>query len=365
MLSRRRFAISLGLVPSLHEFALAQRALPMRMSESGVLLNANENPDGPPRASLDAMREVLPVSWRYHYPEFPAFYATVARSEGLDPGQVFVGAGSSAILHAAIDEFTGPSRPLIYVEPTFELPAGIAQAFGRAVIPVPQTPAYAADVKRIAAEADKAGGGLIYLCNPNNPTSAITPKGDLEWLVTHLPKNTIALIDEAYIHFSSDPELESAIRYVKEGREVIVTRTFSKIYGMAGLRAGFGCAKPEYIRRMASSNRNVISIVTARSVLAALADPSVVPERRARVERIRGSLCKWLDELGTRYIKPHANFVMIDVKRDVRQFLPLMFERGVAPGRPFPPMNNMMRVSIGTEADMEKFRAAFADAMKA
>lgn len=349
------------------EAALAQRALVSGDVPPGtVWLNANENPEGPCRAALEAMAEALGATGRYHYQEYRDFVAAIARSEGLEARQVLVGAGSSEVLQVAVWAFTGPARPLIYSEPTFELPIGIARALGHPVIPVPLTEAYGADVKRMAAEAEKAGGGLIYLCNPNNPTSTITPKGDIAWLVANLPPETVLLIDEAYIHFSTDPQLESALGYVCQDKEVIVTRTFSKIYGMAGLRVGFGCARPELITRLGALRSNVVSYVSARAVLAALSQlPDMLDERRARLAAVRGDLCDWLREREIGYLEPHANFVMIDVRRDVREVIPELVRRGVAPGRPFPPLTHMLRVSIGTAAEMEKFKRAFAEVYRA
>ena len=371
MLTRRGFAgAGLAALASrmMPEMAYAQRAavhgtLPKDM----VWLNANENPDGPPRSSIDAMMKVLPEGGRYHYQEFGAFYAAVARSEDLTPDQVLVGSGSSEILHAAVDAFTSPTRPLITIAPTYEGPVDVAaKGLGRTVVRIRLEPPYVPDVKRLVAEAEKAGGGLIYICNPNNPTASVTPKKDLAWMVANLPPNTTALIDEAYIHFGDTPELESALGYVRQGKNVVVTRTFSKIYGMAGLRAGFGCAAPELIAKMAPFRNNVISIVTARAVLAALEEArTLVPERRAKLIRTRRELCAWLRDRGLPYIEPQANFIMIDVGRDAREFIDAMPPKGVAVGRPFPPMTNFLRVSIGTDYDMSRFREAFWSVYKA
>ena len=135
------------------------------------------------------------------------------------------------------------------------------------MIETPLNSKMAPDVRRLAAEADKAGGGLIYIVNPNNPTSTITTSDDMAWLVANLPKNTYVLVDEAYLHYATSPEVSSAFRYVKEGKNVIVTRTFSKIYGMAGLRVGYVAAPPELIAKMEPYRNNVISIVSVRAVL--------------------------------------------------------------------------------------------------
>ena len=366
MLTRRAFAAHIGLgaaaVRMLPEMAYAQReAVGARDLPQGVVwLNANENPAGPPPASLAAMRETLPTSGRYHFQEFGDIYAAVAKSEDLEPGQTIVGAGSSEVLHFAVDAFTSPTRPLITMNATFEGPLEVARGLGRPVVLTRLLPDYSADVHALAEEAGKAHGGLIYLCNPNNPTSAITTRKDLEWLVGNLPANTILLVDEAYIHFGESPDLVSALPYVRQGKDVIVTRTFSKMYGMAGLRVGFGAARPDLIRRMTPLRMGVISIVSARAVLAALADrQNILPQRRASLAKTRRELCDWLRERKLGFIEPHGNFIMIDVGRNAREFAGAMPLLGVVPGRPFPPLDNLLRVTIGTDAEMVKFRDVF------
>lgn len=376
MLTRRNFARrcawAAAALPAWTEAALAQRALPSEgWSANTIWLNANENPDGPPRSAVEAMTRVAPESWRYHYPEFRDIYTRIAASEQIGPEQVLVGAGSTEVLNLAVMAFTAPlgeagsansgDRSLIIAEPTFEVPGGMARAFGRRAIRVPLTDGWSADVKRMAEEADKAGGGLIYICNPNNPTSSLTPKQDIEWLVANLPRNTVLVIDEAYIHFLDGYEGQSAMAYIRQGKDVVVMRTFSKIYGMAGLRVGFACAKPDLIRQMQRYRNNVISIVSARAALAALAEAgTLIPQRRARLIRVRTGLCAWLKKQGLRYIEPHANFLMIETGRDARELGSALLRKDVAVGRPFPPLDNkMLRVSIGTERDMVRFKEAF------
>src|SRR5436190_7454153 len=215
MLTRRGFA-GIGLATlagrMLPEVAYAQRAAVQgTLPNDMVWLNANENPDGPPASSIAAMTNVVPESWRYHYQEFGAFYAALAHGEDLAPEQILVGSGSSEILHAAVEAFSSATRPLITVAPTYEGPVDVAAASGHTVVRIPLEPPYVPDLRKLVAEAGKAGGGLIYLCNPNNPTSTVVPKKDLAWMISNLPPNTVALIDEAYIHFGDSPELESAL----------------------------------------------------------------------------------------------------------------------------------------------------------
>jgi histidinol-phosphate aminotransferase len=370
MISRRGFGKSLGTLAIASacgaESAFAQRALVGGAAPLGtVWLNANEHPDGPCQAAMMQMAGALGASGRYHYQEFPEFYAAVARADKFETSQVLVGAGSSEILHMALEAFTSPAKPLIVIDPTFEFPAEVTKAAGKPVISVPLRKDYGADVKRLAAEADKAKGGLIYLCNPNNPTASITPKEDMAWLVSNLPAGAVLLVDEAYLHFADSSKVESALDYVRAGKNVIVARTFSKIYGMAGLRIGVGYAKPELIRQMAPYRNNVISYVSARAVLGALSDESLVPERRAKMSATRSALCAWLKENKLTYIEPHANFMMIDVGRPAPQVIAKMLAKGVAIGRPFPTYPNMIRVTIGSDQDMAAFRKAFSQVLQA
>lgn len=365
MVTRRRFMRDLGCValagPVLGEAALALRALPSAPSSDPIVwLNANENPAGPPPSAIRAVVEGAAATGRYHFDEFAGFAKAIARSENLSDEQVMFGVGSTEIIDAAIGAFTSASHPMITATATFEIPIELARSLGKAVVQVPLTGTWAFPVRRLAEEARLAGGGLIYLCNPNNPTSSLTPSADIDWLVGNLPPNTVLLVDEAYIHFAEPAKIKSSMQYVRENKNVVVTRTFSKVYGMAGIRAGFGCAKPELIRTMTPFRTNVIPVLGLRAATAALEESSLlVPARRAEMAHRSSELCEWLREKGLKYIEPHANFVMIDIGRDVRSFGHEMFRQGVAVGRPFPALAHRLRVTVGTESEMSKFRDVF------
>jgi len=349
----------------LTEAAFAQRAKLSGVAPADtVWINGNEFPEGPPQASVEAMAQVIGNANRYHYQEFPAFYAKLAASEGLTAEQILVGAGSSEPLHAAVEAFTSPAIPLIIPMPTYEAAPELTKYKGHPVIETPLNANMAPDVRRLAAEADKAGGGLIYIVNPNNPTSTITTSDDMAWLVANLPKNTKVLVDEAYLHYATSPEASSSFHFVKEGKDVIVARTFSKIYGMAGLRVGYIAGRPDLIKKMEPYRNNVISIVSVRAVLAALElGPNMLAERKAKIVHTRNELCAWLGEKKYKFIPPQANFIMIETGRDAHQVQADMLAKGVAIGRPFPPLNTMIRVSIGTDAEMAKFRRVFTELM--
>jgi histidinol-phosphate aminotransferase len=351
----------------LTEAAFAQRAKVAGVAPADtVWINGNEFPEGPPQASIDAMAKIIGGSNRYHYQEFPAFSATLAESLGLTADQILIGAGSSEILHAAVETFTSPTLPLIYPNPTYEAAPELAKYRGSMTIETPLNSKMGPDVRRMAAEAEKAGGGLIYICNPNNPTSAITTSDDLAWLMANLPKNTYALVDEAYLHYATSPEVASAFPYVKEGKRVVVARTFSKIYGMAGLRVGYAAAPPELIERMDHYRNNVISIVSVRAVLAALElGPKLLEERKAKIVHTRTELTDWLTAKNYKFIPPQANFIMIETGREAKDMQAAMLAKGVAIGREFPALKTMIRVSIGTDAEMAKFRKVFTEVTSA
>ena len=360
MISRRELG-GMALMGLASEIAFAQHAAVRGAAPPDtVWLNANENPEGPPEESRQAIAGAIADSGRYNHRVLPAFHEALARSAGVQADQVIPGAGSTEVLHCAIDAFTSAHRPLITAWPTWEMTRDLAEASGKFVVKVPLTKHWAADVERMVDEARKASGGVIHFGNPNNPTSSITPRGSLQWLVENLPANTVLLIDEAYIQFADSPEMESGIRYVREGFNVVVTRTFSKLYGMAGVRVGFGCAPAALVQQMTPFRNNVISILGARAAMAALeAGDNLVTVRRDRRNRVRAEICSWLDARGFRYVPPQANFVLIDIRRDVQDMIPKMLAEGVAVGRHFDSVDRHMRVAMGTEREMEKFKTAF------
>jgi len=371
MLSRRSFSTTVTagfagvFAAGFTEAAFAQRAaVPGAAPADTVWLNGNEYPEGPPQASIDAMSRVIGSSNRYHYQEFPAFYSALAASQGLAADQILVGAGSSEVLHAAVEAFTSPTIPLITSWPTYEAVPELTKIKGHALVKIPLTSTQCTDVHRLAQEAEKAGGGLIYLCNPNNPTSTITGQSDLAWLVSNLPRNTLLLVDEAYLHYATATDAVSAMPFVKDGKNVIVARTFSKIYAMAGLRVGYVAARPDLIERMAPYRNNVISIVSVRAVLAALdLGPALIEERRGKINQTRSELCAWLERNNIGYVPPQANFMMIETGVDAKEMQKRLLQKGVAIGRPFDTLDKMIRVSIGTAPEMAKFREALTSAM--
>jgi histidinol-phosphate/aromatic aminotransferase/cobyric acid decarboxylase-like protein len=206
------------------------------------------------------------------------------------------------------------------------------------------------------ARAD-ANTGVIYVCNPNNPTGTVTRKEDIDRLVAAKPRGCVVLIDEAYLHFST---ASSAVRLVADGKDVIVLRSFSKLYGMASLRAGAALGRPDLLERLRGFGGLALLPAPAMAgATASLKDRSLVPERRRALAEVRADLCAWLEKKGVAYIPSEANMVMIDGKRPGREVAAAMLTHKVAIGRAWPSLPTHVRVTVGTREEMAKFKAAF------
>jgi histidinol-phosphate aminotransferase len=350
-------------VPFYNEFTLAQDIKAIaQIPPDAIRLNANENPLGPCPEALEAIRKIVPNSGRYLFNETFDFVDILAASEGLPSTHVLPAAGSSDPLHRAVLTFTSPSRPLVTAEPGYESPESAARFNNAKVIKVPLGKDYAHDTKAMAAAHPEAG--LIYICNPNNPTGTVTRKDDIVSLVANKPKGCIVLVDEAYIHFSASAT--PATDLVAAGKDVIVLRTFSKLYGMAGLRAGAALGRPDLLEKMRGlTGPNFLPVTAVAAATASLKNKSLIAQRREALTEIRKDLFAWLERKGYEYIPSEANMVMIDSKRPGREIAKAMLDQKIAIGRSWPALPTHVRVTIGTPAEMEKFKAAFERTVKA
>ena len=368
-ISRRDFVRLAGFLaagaslPFYNEFTLAQDLKAIsQIPPDAVRLNANENPLGPCPEVLDAVRKILPNSGRYHFSEMFAFAEAMASSESLPATHVLPTAGSSDPLHRAVIAFTSPSKPLVTAEPGYEAPEGAATFNKAKVIRVPLRKDYSHDTKAMAAAHPTAG--LIFVCNPNNPTGSVTRKDDIVTLVENKPEGCIVLVDEAYIHFSHSASTVTDL--VAAGKDVIVLRTFSKLYGMAGLRAGAAIGRPDLLEKMrVLAGLNPLPVTGMVAAIASLKNKALVGQRRDALAGIRKDLFAWLDRKGIAYIPSEANMVMIDTKRPGKDVAKAMLEQKVAIGRAWASMPTHVRVTIGTAAEMEKFKAAFEGVVRA
>lgn len=361
-ISRRHFfagaaasAATLPFTDSLLALAATQRTRGGRGRAGEIRLSSNENPYGPLPSAMKAMQESLSLVHRYPDAHFDALWSAIAKTHGVRQEQVFLGCGSTDILRMAADSFTGPDRPLIMAAPSFEALGMYARRNKASVIQVPLRPDHAHDVERMLAEAQRAPS-LVYICNPNNPTASMTPRADLERMFTKLPANATLFIDEAYHHFVQDPDYRSFADKPVDDPRIIVARTFSKVYGMAGMRVGYAVAHPQTMEKFGEhyvyDNPNVVGVIGAT---ASLQDSAGL---KMATERIVADRKRFVDEALRRRLKvipSQANFVMFDSNRPVRSVIEHFGANGVRVGRPFPPFDTHVRVSLGTPEEMATF----------
>jgi histidinol-phosphate aminotransferase len=350
-------------LPFYNEAALAQDLKAIeRIPPDTVRLNANENPMGPCPAAIEAMRAIIPQGGRYLFGQTSAFIDAMAAAEGLPATHVMAFAGSSDPLHRCVLAFTAPGRPLVIAEPGYEAPERGARFIGAGVIRVPLRKDFSHDPQAMARADPHAG--LIYVCNPNNPTGTVTRKADVEAIVAHKPAGCVVLIDEAYLHFAASAM--PATELVAADRDVVVLRTFSKIYGMAGLRAGAALARPDLLERLrAYGGLGILPATSMAGAVASLEDKALVPERRRALAAIREDLFAWMDRKGYPYIPSEANMVMVQGKGPGRETTEAMLRYKVAVGRSWPALPNHVRVTIGTALEMARFKSAFERVMDA
>jgi histidinol-phosphate aminotransferase len=369
-LSRRRFAQLLGLGvagatttalrPSLASpapVAAPHAAAKVSSVSEVVRLSSNENPYGPSPAAFNAMRAAFDVAWRYPDETVDALAAAVAAHHQCDTGHILLGDGSSEILKVCAAAFTGPGRPAVTADPTFEALGLYAQRSSAEVIKVPLTAGHQHDLPAMLAAAGNAS--LIYVCNPNNPTATITPKDKMRSFLTALPAGVTALVDEAYFHYAEDPDYESVIALAKERPNVIVARTFSKVYGMAGLRCGYAVARPETIEKLryhqAWDSLNAMAVAAAQ---ASLADSGHVQRSRRLNRETKTYVLAELDRMGYASLPSSTNFFMTDLRRPVGPVIEALRQRKVEVGRVFPALPTHLRVTLGTQPQMKAFLTA-------
>ncbi len=366
--SRRNFLRMTGLaagLPFLTEGHLAWAALPRLAIGTAaapgapVMINANENPLGPSAGALASIATSARTGGRYDATgAADKLTALAAQQLGLPVDHVMVYAGSSEPLHYSVLAFTSPSAPYVTADPSYEAGAWAAQAVGAPIKNVPLTPSHAHDVKAMVAAAPNAG--LLYLCNPNNPTGTLTPREDILWAEQHKPKGSVLLVDEAYIHFAGVP---SVVDLVAQGKDVIVLRTFSKIYGMAGIRCGLALGRPDLLLKLQRYGMNPLPVTAVAAAQSSLEDPTLVETRRKSNADVRESTFAWLDQNGWHHTRGVSNCFMIDTGVPAKQVIAAMQARNVYIGRVWPAWPNHVRISVGTADEMAQFQTAFAATM--
>ena len=362
--SRRSFARLAALagagassLPFFNEAALAQGLSRVEAPPDAVMINANENPLGPCKEAREAAHNMVAYGGRYRYGEADKLQRLLAEQEGVKQNYVRVHVGSSAPLHQSVLAFTSPTKAFVTADPGYEAGERAARFIGAKVVRVPLTKNYAHDVKAMAAVPD---AGLIYVCNPNNPTGTLTPKADIEWLVANKPKGAVVMIDEAYTHISSAP-FNSDL--VAADKDVIVLRTFSKIYGMAGLRAGASIARPDLQEKLGGVSQTMMPITGMAAASASLEAKYVVPERRKIIADVREDVFGFLEKHNFKYVPSTSNCFMVEVHRPGHEVFEAMRKENVYIGRVWPSWPTHVRVTVGTQDEMNKFKTAFLKVM--
>jgi histidinol-phosphate aminotransferase len=368
-ISRRGFfrfaagASALASLPILTEAHLALADRPKFADPNkGIHIDANENPMGPSDAARQAIINITPRGGRYLFNGEEELAEIFAKQEGLSRESVMPFAGSSEPLHYTVLAFTSKERPLIVADPGYEAPMWAAQVSGAPIIKVPLTdPKGEAkhDVKAMLAAS--ANPGVIYICNPNNPTGTCTPRSDIESVVANAPKDTIVLIDEAYIHLCDAPR---SIDFVKDGKNVIVLRTFSKLYGMAGIRMGFAIGRPDLLKQMSKfGGMNSLPVTAVAAAKASLLDADLVPTRKKIIADTRMQTIAWLKSEGYTCTPSESNCFMLDVRKPGKQVQNALAARDMYVGRIWPAWPNSLRITVGTPDEMMAFRKDFSAVM--
>jgi histidinol-phosphate aminotransferase len=330
------------------------------MPSDAVLINANENPLGPCKAACEKIASIAPLGGRYDIlGETDKLTKTFAAQHNLKEDYIAVYAGSSEPLHYTVLAFTSPSKGLVTADPSYEAPMRAAQVTQARITKVPLTATYAHDVKALVAADPNAG--VIYICNPNNPTGTITSKADIVWALENKPKGSILLVDEAYIHLSDATDV---LDLVAADKDLVVLRTFSKIYGMAGIRCGFALGRPDLLKQLQPFGQNPMPITGSGAANVSLLDPELIPTRKKIIADNRCDTLAWLKTNNYKVIgDSQSNCFMIDTGRNGQAVIAAMRDKNVYIGRTWPIWPNAVRVSVGTPDEMAKFKAAFKKAM--
>ena len=321
-----------------------------------IRLDSNENPNGPGTRALDAIRAMFGEANRYPDDPERALITAIAKEHGISEENIVLGCGSSEILRMSVEAFVNTAQHLVTAAPTFELCGNFARTMGRPVVTVPVDAKLRLDLDAMATKA--GGAGLVFFCNPNNPTATVHGDATVRDFVSNVRRNspaTFILIDEAYHEYVDDPSYKTAIPLALADPNIIVSRTFSKVFGMAGLRAGYAIVHRDTARRMMGWRLGSgVSVLAAAAATATISDKEHVALEQRRNREAKAFTRNFFEKLGFDPGTSEANFLMVDIKRDMRPVRDAMRKEGIAVGRPFPPLTNYLRITIGTMDEMQK-----------
>ncbi len=352
-------------LPFYNEFAMAQDAERRMMRGVGrmndpemVRISSNENPMGPCKEALESLAKVAPKAWRYSpVGDDQDFIKTAAGIEDVPETHIMAFAGSSDPLHRCQCAFTSPSHSWTMGDPGYG--AGAPAFIGSKLNQVPLRPDFSHDGEAMIKADPEAGA--YYVCNPNNPSGTLTARKDIEYLLANKKKEAVVVIDEAYIHFSERAQPSSDL--VAQGKDVIVLRTFSKVYGMAGFRAGFAMGRPDLLARLRPYGAGMQPVLGLTAATASMKVKSLVAERRALNKQIRENTFEFLEKKNIKCVASETNFFMMEVNRPGQEFAQAMAANKVMIGRIWKAWPTKVRVTVGTQEEMLKFQAAVSKIM--
>jgi len=328
--------------------------------DSFAHLSSNENCWGPPDSVMKAMTSAWKYSNRYGYPD-GNIVGEIAKQHGVKPDNILLGAGSGEILDVVGTTYLLGGKKVLGVEPTYSSVYQHATSIKTSAIKLPLTKDYRQDMNAFIKTANARAKeiGLVYLCNPNNPTGVVVTKNEVKQLLDGLPPGMPVLIDEAYHHFVDDPQYATSVPYVIEGRPVIIARTFSKIAALAGMRLGYAVASADMIQAMRPYSMGSINALVKWGGVASLKDTQSQADVKSKTLALRKKTTSELEAYGYETIPSETNFFMVHIGREIQPVIDEFRAKKVMVGRPFPPMTTHMRVSIGTADEMDRFTKAF------
>lgn len=321
-----------------------------------IYLGANEFSDGPSDAARRAVAAIIPNGGRYLDNLTSDLIKLYAGQLGVETNYVSLYPGSFVPLNYTSLAFTSPTVGLVAADPAFSVGIRRAEAIKSTLYLRPLRSDYTHDTQALLRAAHENNAGLLYICNPNNPTGTVTSRSDIEQVIDNKPKNTVVVVDEAYIHFTDE---RSVVDLVAAGKDLVVLRSFSKIYGLAGLRLGAAIARPDLLARINLFGFTPLPITAVVAGRASLEDPDLVPKRRKAMRAWRTDLVAWFANKGYSTSPSEASFFLVDVKRPGGDFITALKNRGVHVGRVWQPYANAFRLTVGNPREIAVFKREF------
>lgn len=317
-------------------------------------LSSNENPYGPSPRVREAILKGLQDGCRYPFSQSGKLLEALARKEGLTPDHIVLTAGSTEGLKTAGLTYGIQSGEIVASNPTFHVLMEYAEQFGAYVHRVPVNAQLGHDLDAMERRITQLTK-LVFVCNPDNPTGTLLPAARMRDFCASVSRRAVVFSDEAYFDYVAEPGYPSMTELVKADMNVIVSRTFSKVYGLAGIRIGYLAARPDIAARLRKNVMANLSMPAIHAALAALEDHDFYRHSLQKNEEAKTVICKALDRFGMKYVPSHANFVFFQTGRPIQEFNKAMADKGVIVGRAFPPLLDWCRVSTGTEEEVERF----------